>query len=607
VKRILSAVAVFLVFVFGAVVYTLPGPVGIWEQRTDVFMSDGTDLTTNPFQFDMLHREYTEHPSRFFYGAFPNHRSNAPEGVVDWYSTLEKVAGVLFPFFVPVEQVSVLFALVLMILNGVGFYGMARKMNWHRALALGLSIAWAFSAYTRARAQVHAGLVGIYAIPFAIWGLLILQKDRSWKGILKSIVCFLVCATSVHYYLIFLAFTAPFFLAFYFSFPETRKKWQQSIKVLLLAVAPAVLFLAFCFLKPVPSDFKNHVKNMLPQTGESQVWPHPFVTVFSASPEDYFSGDIAIGKTDWNPLRSMINDDIRSDLRQGNLHEHALGIRWVLWLFLIVALIYATKNRSMLNPRKKEGAIVLLFLVFGIFAFLASLPPDWGLIWGPSAWIHWAIPQIRVPNRMGIFVYFSLLILVGTIAQAWLNKTSLSQKTRAVLVWLFPILIVLDFPPVMNAMPMSPTIPSRQSAVADKAGPCGLGYHFPHVSTTSETGRFYYLLQSLRGTDCSVLNPSEIGMRDLLLTTLFGYQNKTMLEKVLKNDPSVRKTLADFAICTHLDWIAYDPRLPKAFIQDSCHDWGGKLVSPDFCRSQNPVTTVPIGLPDECLVKTQSQ
>ncbi len=602
IRSALLSLSLLGVFILGAIAYTWPGPLGIWEMRTDLFMSDGTDLTTNPFQFDMLHRGYLENPSLFFYGGYPNQRLDAPEGLVSWYSTGEKIAGALFPYFVPVEQVSVLLALILLVANGLAFYGMGRAFGWNRALVLALSIAWAFSSFTRARAQVHAGLVGIYPIPLAIWGFLILQQGRSYKEVIKSSLCFLGCATSAHYYLIFLTMFSPFLLLFYLLPKKVHENLYRSIFLLATALFPATLFLALSLTKPAPSEFLRQTSSVLPTTGVSDVWPHPFLSIYSANIEDYFSGDIAIGTKDLNPLRATITNNIRRDMKVGNFHEHALGIRWVIWLAFFLSILFFLKRLSIFR-KHQDYAFPILFLLFGIFALLTSLPPDWGTVWGPSAWIHRAVEQIRVPNRAGIFVHFCILVIIGIIGQKWYTSSSLSLRIRQALLWILPVLVVLDFPPFLNPMPIAPIVPSLAPAFSQKGISCGMGYHFPHISANFDVMRFYYLLQSLRGTECSVLNPASTNVRDQKLAQLYGYQNIDLMNKVLQNDPNTKEHLVRFAQCNMLSWLAFDERVPTSFISSVCQEWGGHLITPLVCHRDSPLQKVPKGLPDNCLMR----
>jgi hypothetical protein len=563
-------VGVLIIFVLGAILYTWPASTAIWEARTDVFMSDGTDQTTAPFQFDLVHQAYLNNPSLFLYGAFPNSRMDAPEGMVSWFSVAEKIAGAIFPFFTPIEQVGVLLALVLLVANGLAFYGMSRSLGWNRMLSLALSIAWAFSAYTRARVQVHVGLAGVYIVPMAIWGIRILQMDRSKRGIIKASLCFIVCATVNHYYLIFMVMFSPFLAMFYFSSRGVRESLVKATLAVFMALTPAMLFLAMAFLKPVPSDFQLHVSNVLPITGKSEVWPHPFLTVYSANLEDYFSGDIAIGANDINSIRGSMTEDIRKDMRIGNFHEHAHGIRWVIWLAFVFSLAFALSKRRQFFKGGDEEVFLLVFLAFGFFSFLVSLPPDWGFIWGPSAWIHRAVEQVRVPNRAGIFVHFCILVIVGVALQTWFLKSKMSERIRNILMGVFLLVVIFDFPPFMNSMPMAQTIPSRASLIGQKPGHCGLGFHFPYTSGAQDSLRYYYLLQSFRGTDCSILNASAVSQRDFRLSQLLGYGNKNLMKQVMENEKSAQDQLIRFARCNKLDWLVFDPRVSEVFVQEVC-------------------------------------
>lgn len=404
-------------FLLGAIAYTWPGPLAIWEARSDIFMSDGTDPTTNPFQFDTIHREYIKNPKLFFYGAFPDFKLNAPEGHVVWYSTNEKIAGALFPFFVPIEQTGVLFGIVLLAVNGLIFYALGRSLSWSKLLSFGLAIAWAFSVYTRTRVQVHVSLGGVYIVPLAFLALSTLMKNPNRKGVLLASICFFGCATSAHYYLIFMTVFSPFLLLFFLSNSEVRSTWKVSLGRLVLAVLPATIFLALSFLNPVPSEFKKNIVNVFPNTGQSENWPHPFLKIYSANLEDYFTGDIAIGKLDINPAREVFTEFVRDNIKVGNYHEHAHGIRWTIWIAFMVAIIFVIRNRTNFSLKTFEGAGLLSLLLFGVFAFLCSIDPDWGFMWGPAAWIHWLVEQIRVPNRAGIFTHFCILVFIGIVFQ----------------------------------------------------------------------------------------------------------------------------------------------------------------------------------------------
>jgi len=601
-KVILNFLLLTAFFTLGAIAYTWPGPLAIWEGRTDVFMSDGTDPTVGLFHFDVIFREYQKNPGLFFYGGFPNKQLDAPEGSVSWYSATEKIAGAILPFLVPVEQVSPLFGIILLVVNGLSFYALCRALSWEKILSLALSFAWAFSVYTRTRTQVHAALGGTYFVPLAFLGVTILMKDRSKKGLFLSALCFLGCATAAHYYLIYMAVFTPFLALYYFSEKDIRKSVKLSLARIFLAAAPAIIYLAVSFLMPVPAEFKARVAHVLPATGQSAEWPHPFLTLFSADIKDYFSGDVAIGENDINPLRAELDADIRSGVRPGgNFHEHAQGIRWVVWAGFVFALIYFFRFRIAFTIEQFEGGAIYVFLIFGLVAFLCSLSPDWGLVWGPSAWIHWLVSQIRVPNRAGVFVHFCILMILGMIGNHWLKRPNLGLKTKRILTGLFFVLIVLDFPPFMNEMPMANTVPSLRSQHASMSEGCGLGFHFPYISGTQDTLRFYYLLQRLRGTDCAVLNSTAASARDYRMAALFGYHNQDFLSRIVENDEKVRRGLMIFANCNKLRWVAFDARVPAAFTESFCQDWGGKLLSPDFCVASSSAKEVPMGLADQCL------
>jgi hypothetical protein len=300
-----------------------------------------------------------------------------------------------------------------------------------------------------------------------------------------------------------------------------------------------------------------------------------------------------------------LNEKIRKDPHVANFHEHALGIRWILWITVLLAFVSVLRHRRDFSWSSSQGGGFWTMAALGTFAFLASLPPDWGFMWGPSAWIHRLVEQIRVPNRLGIFVHFSLLVISGVFFQHWLRQSRQSLKIQRAVLLAFFVLILLDFPPGLNPMPMASTVPSRSILFSMKQGPCGLGMHFPYLSGSHNTLAFYQFLQSLRGTDCSVLNANSENTRDTALIELFGYQNKSMINKILANDPGLKMQWARFAQCNNLDWLIFDSKLPQAFVQDVCHSFGGQWMGQGLCRSLAPVRETPLGRPDVCLVQAR--
>lgn len=601
-KAILNFLLLVAFFALGAIAYTWPGPLAIWEGRTDVFLSDGTDPTASPFQFDVIHRGLQKHPELFFYGGFPNLQLDAPEGFVAWFSFTEKLAGALFPYFIPVEQVATLLGISLLIINGLSFYALGRILSWSKILSLAIGSAWAFSVYTRTRTQVHAALSGVYIVPLAFLGISILMRDRSKKGFLLSALCFLGCATSAHYYLIYMAVFLPFLALYYFSSQEVRRDWRYALLRVSLAALPAVIFLLVSFLMPAPAEFKARVAHVLPMTGQSTDWPHPFVSTFSADVADYFSGDVAVGENDINPLRAEVDRGIRRSLISGgNFHEHAQGVRWFVWIGFVFSLVYMCRYRRRFPIGQFEGAATYVFILFGFFSFLCSITPDWGPIWGPSAWIHWLVPQIRVPNRAGIFVHFSVLMILGIITNNCIKNLKFNQKTKRILCGLFFVVLILDFPPFMNEMPMAKTVTAIASQYPSLIDNCGLGFHFPYTSGTQDSLRFYTLLQRLRGTDCAVLNSASASERDYKMALLFGYQNQELLNRIVANDKGVLQVLLAFANCNKLHWVAFDSRTPVPFTESFCRAWNGHLLNSDFCVANASIEDVHVGLPDQCL------
>jgi hypothetical protein len=579
-----------------AYAYLYPGVDAAIERRTDMVMSDDTDPATLPYQYGNLLNVWREHPSRFFLGTVYYDGHDPEFGMAYWVSWSERWAVLFWSNFLPVEQLSTAFVFTLMILNALCMYALARYQQWNRSVASGLAIAWAFCAYTRARAKVHGAMVGTYHLPLLFLALLLVARGKGRRSLFGAAACFLFAMTTAHYYIVTSLFLAPLFLAFLILQPEFRQSPKRTSLRLAAAILPAILFLGFNFFKTIPSDTRMSFAQSFPQGGEiAENVTHPYLYYYAAQPIDYLGGDISLnGKPDDpSPLKQAINEKILDSIRAnpgGNAHERTNGIRWSLLLLTAAALVFLALGRLRDDRITRNG--ICFFTFFGLFTFWLSLNPDMPLTGiGPSLWLQSVFHQVRVPSRAGINVHFATLMIAGFFLASEIRWRKLIYFPGV-----FPLLMVAGYPPLTQDMPMAPIRPAFSELQRDH-GACGAGLYFPFVSFYQASSLEYILLQRLRGSDCAILNALMAKPRVAFLTRKFppsvAYLNQ------LPQDQTTVATLERYARCVPLTWIIFDPAVSTQWRDDVCRRLGWKM-NPDLsCIS--PTKGAPLQrYPDEC-------
>jgi hypothetical protein len=549
-KFLMSAGAVALLAGL-TVAYLYPAFTPLVEGQTDRVMSDGTDSATLPYNYGVLRELLSERPSELFYGAVPARHLNAPAGFALWIPWSERALALFSSAFVPLEHVSTLYVALIMFLNGLCMFALGRRLGWPRALALGLAIGWAFCPFTRARAQVHAGFAGTYHVPLALLSVLWALHGRPVRAALG----FLAVGMAPHYFVITLAFVSPFLTAIGW-FLEPPPQARRALIRLAAALVPMILLLGWCFTKPIPQDLIAAGVAARPPSGRTEGGgPHSFLTRFAAHPVDYFTGDIALGGEDWNPLRADLSRDVLATLGDSNAHERANGIRWAVWLLAAAGLLY--------RPRENLAAKSALF-VFGAFAFWLSLAPP-----GPSYWLYSLVSQIRVPSRAGIYVHFAALLLAGLFVRRF-----------RFLALALPLLMIAGLPPFLQNMTVTKLRPPLASL---HGGGCGAGMYYPYVAGNWGMIESYYFLQEMRGTRCDIVNrqwPDEgsekmyraMGLSLAVLNT-FNAQNPQTIGLLVKT-----------AQCAPLSYIVFDPRTAVAAREAVCAELGWQMSEARVCK-----------------------
>ncbi len=587
------------------------------DSKTQV-MSDGTDAATLPYQYSLVQHWLKTSPSFLLYGSIFNPFSDAPVGSTLWMSWIEKVVAVVAMPFVSLEQMSTFVALALMVLNGWCCYLLCRSFNWPKPLCVALAICWAFNPYVRARSKVHIALAAIYFLPLTFLALNLVKKCSDKKSLAWAAFAFFVAALAPQYYLIITAFVAPF-LIWYVLLGAEKSAWIQKLTRLGIASVPAVALVLWTFFKPVPSSVISPNLTLRPTTGQTSPDQelHPFLNTFGARLSDFVSGDVGIGPSDFNFIRGAINHSIYENKFDGsNPHERSNGIRWTLFALVFIGL-YFWFNKESRSQHFSDiaNSYIVFFSIFTLTAIWMSLSPNtFGLeSLMPATWFFHLISQYRVPSRAGIFVHFGMLMLAGIFASHLIYKLKKSSqkkkdksqaiaessffeslfasdpsskwKRRLALPMALPIIVLLDFPPFMNAMPVAP-ISARYQKLIDSTDQdtCGAGLYFPYVSHTYALKEMYYFMQQLRGSKCDYLNKAKNDEGNQNLLRRFALHPQVM-QAIQQNNPNFQNGFIQFARCVPLEWVVFDAQVPQTWQADTCQKLGWQLDSQGVCRS----------------------
>jgi hypothetical protein len=588
-------IAGFIVLMFvGTYIYLYPGSSALIEKRTDFMMSDGTDPTSAPRQYELLNNLLHTHPSRLLYGSVWVDVGDPQKGYTLTIPFSERILTLLTIQFFPPEQVATAFIFLLMVLSGLSMYLLCAYMGWSWWISYALSFAWAINVYTRARAKVHGAFVGTFHLPLIFLGFFLIVKGKSRRSLIAAQLALLVAGTVAHYYVITCMFLTPIFLLFIFFQPEFRSDRKRICKRFGIAAIPLVLFLGLNYLYMLPPEAPLTKEEAIrPEVTEPGV-PHLFLKIFHAYPLDYLSGDIAlVGTEDWNPLRAEINEYIRETLGYGNAHERSNGIRWSVILLVFAAFIYLLRGKFKPQPFIQKNLIY--FFIFGFFAYWLSMAPDVPMVeLNPSYWLYRLMPKIRVSNRAGIIVHFSMLMIVGFFL-SYQFKNSKWQKFL-----LYPgvllAVFVLDYLP-LQSMPMAPVMPAYQH-LARENGPCEVGMIFPYVNSATIPIPSYFACQRMRGSDCKFIN--EISAPDQVRALSEAFPPEINYINGLPNDEVSEMRIKKLVDCVPLNWVAFLQPVSPTWAQKVCDHLGWQFFSDMTCSA--PLRNQPMRkMPKECL------
>jgi hypothetical protein len=592
---------VALVLILMGHFYLWPASSMMWTADRTHLMSNGGDATTLPFIYDLIQRAAHESPRNLMYGTIHNPRLGPPNGSGMWVPWIERWIVAALHGTLPLAATPTAFVWLLMVGAGLSFYAFARAEQWPRLLALSFALAYAFNPYTRARAVVHAALVGIYCLPLVFLALRLIKRDPRPVRLLLAASLFIFSLWTAHYYILMLVASAPLFVWFQLRQDEPETPAARIPRLasrsldLVLAVAPAAVFLAWNFLHPLAPGAPP-TQPAVPSHEVAQ----QYLRLYAASPIDYVSGDVALGPRDLNPLRQWIDDKLFAARFGGsNVWERANGIRWSILipaLALIAALcVPALRRRLRASVEPGTWHKLTYFSVCAALMFWFSLSPSSLSIYqhdlGAAAWVHALFPEFRVPSRFGPFVHFAVLALVGTYVSAHWQRAfgAAAPRWRRALPCLLPLLMVLDYPPLQPVAIDDMRTP-RFDLVAAGSGKCGVGIHFPYSlgAGTADEYEMYPAYQQLRDTDCSNLQqPLATEFHARMLQTI-GNPAFAAATGSPENARALRARFVAFARCAQLDWVIFRARVPEPWRQQLCAQLGWRRIAPDACASSQP-------------------
>ncbi len=538
----------------------------------DTIIGDGTDQRGLVWEYEIIWNTMREHPARLFFGAVFTFMRDAPEGTAMWIPWNEKFVVLLVHPFTTESTRATAVAWVLLTLNGLGVAWLGRSFKWPWYVTLPVALAFSCNPYTRGRTAVHMALCCIFYLPLVLGALERLATIpntatfREARGTLaKCTIAFLLAGTASHYYLLITAVSVPMFVWFlWLRMRDGRVDiTPKRIAWIVMASAPAILFLGWCFLMPVPPSLKSHI-HAFPAADPNVALA--YLHDVGAHPIDYFGGDVKLGVLDVIKLRSEINTFILTHIDSSHPQERANGIRWTFIALAIAAIgSFAHLPRSLANARGRRLFVFLMGLAS--FAFLMSLSPRGIRFYeddvAPSLFVNKLLPNLRVPSRWGPVVGLAVTMM----GAQWLTRVSRSENKRVAgfgkaLSGLVAVLVVVELLP-LNPMMLAPVRPAHSELVRP-SGACGMGIFLPFQIYD------YWATEETRGTPCALVYPSYEG-EAAQLEGLAGY---------VALQPANPRFVA-LAKCMGIDWLVFRQPVVKA----TCDALGFEVVHPDSCRS----------------------
>ena len=559
--------------------YLRPASDALLRGDRTLMVGDGGDSVTNVWQYRLVLDVFHARPQDLLFGAaIYSDQMNAPEGAIHFMPWIERILVLLYAPFMDADFMPTAMVWGLMVLSGLCFHAYGRVLGWSRAVSFALGLAWAFCPFTRARATVHIAFVGTYWVPLLFLAVHLLARPK-WlstrAATVTSALLMLLAVFAAHYFIVIGTIFAPAFIAYYFVVLPRGASRLGAFGRLLVASAPAALFVLYSLAIPAPSYGLRATKDLVATRSETD----NYLKYYGAHPLDYVLGDMKFGHHDLLPLREKLTREARVEV-DTNRHERSNGIRWtVLASYLALAVALSTKRlRRWFSA--DERALGRFAIVFGVAAFLVALSPQGIRVYdtdlGPVQLVAKLVPRFRVPNRVGIVVHFAALLGAGVLLDRVLRRRLAAPGPAAALIGVAIVAVsVLDYLP-RYGVDVAPVVPQRAELEAAAPGVCGGGITVPYVTWGFHDEDYYKMYASLRGTSCKVLHTAYLTREDEVLRVALGKDSYTGDD---------RRRAERLARCSGASWIMFRldarPELRRAL----CDDLGWSFVTPDVCRA----------------------
>lgn len=576
--RGLEVVAVALIVAVLAGVWLAPASGALLRGASDVYLGEGSDSITNPWQYELIIEASRTSPWSLLRGALYTDQASAPAGQALFIPWSERALCLLFAPFLNTAQMVTAIVWAYLVAAGLAMHACGRVLGWSRAASLVLAIAWSLCPYTRARAVCHVALVSVYFAPCVVLALALLAgrgPARRWSDRRRIAVgaLLLVCAISAaHYYVMMLVAFAPLLALLYFVLSRDLP-WRRRIVSLGLAGLPAGGLLLWMSLCSLASADAARVGRDVPAAERVRSEQRHYLSFFGAKPVDYLAGDVDFGDRDLISPRAALTRAVRSSVT-GNFHERTNGIRWsLLALALAAPLVMVTPTGR--RAARSQHLIVVWALLLAFSGFLVSLGSQvlvvGGVDLGPAVVVNTLLPGFRVANRAGVLVHFAVLVCAGTTLH-WLEGRLRDRGQRRGLGIVAGLLVLGEYLP-LHALPAR--LVEKARGDLERAGACGVGVTVPYVTYGFHDDAYFSAFTSLRGTSCKLLHAAYLTGSDDEL--------RAALSSDTFDGASLERSLA-FARCVGASWAIFPAHVPQDYRHQFCQALGWSWAGDDACR-----------------------
>lgn len=582
----IEMVVVALLFVVVSFFYLRPATTELLRGNAKVMIGDGTDSVTNPWAYRLVVDVAKSRPHELLYAALYSDQVDAPQGMAAYVTFIERMIVLLLAPFMRTDLMPTAVVWILMVLTGLAFHAYGRALGWPRVIAFSLAMAWAICPFTRGRAVVHAGMVGMYWAPFLFMALTLLARPPKHLTVraatIVAAVLILVAVFAGHYFVMMSALLSPVFLLYYLLLLPSGASRVGALGRLAIAIAPAVVFLLWSVVMTLPAQGARAMSTIKVTRTET---PY-MIRAAGAHPSDYVAGDVKLGDSDVIPARSRLTKEIRAAAPL-NRHERTNGIRWSVLACCAALAVTLCVRRFRRRLSRSECILGGFAFVLAVVAFLFALSPQGLRIYdvdlGPIQLVAKQFPRFRVPNRIGTLVHFAALLGAGVFLTRVMKKKYVSAVV--------PLVVVLDYPP-LEPVTMADVVPARTDleAVAKARGEaCGAGLPVPFVTAGFRDEDYYQAYTSLRGTSCKMLHTSALTREDLTMRLMVG-------EPMFNQGDRMRAIW--LTRCTNAKWVMFRLSTPEDRKREFCAELSWSFVAPDVCRApKEPLPLPPDGTP----------